>query len=122
MQKLKLSLNDLAVESFETQPAEAGRGTVHGHETQAYDHTCDFNKCAGPGTSSDTVTQPFWTFCVDTCDGYGTCYPNDTCGGGCGENLAPLGVVAVVFCEQTAGDVADAGGDVMANMEMYDVN
>ena len=90
MRKLKLSLNELAVESFNTESVSTSqRGTVRGHETQAYDYTCDFNQCAGPGTSSDTVTQPYWTFCVNTCNGLNTCYPNDTCGG-CNSDFSVL--------------------------------
>ncbi|HEX2203079.1 MAG TPA: hypothetical protein VHG91_07265 [Longimicrobium sp.] len=41
MQKIKLELETLAVQSFATSPAEASRGTVVGHEpTNGHNQQC----------------------------------------------------------------------------------
>jgi hypothetical protein len=60
MNKLKLQIEDLAIESFETARAAGDEGTVVGHATQGNKYTCD------PA--------------VGTCFGY-TCY--ETCAGTC---------------------------------------
>jgi len=60
MKKIRLDLEKLGVESFETSPAEADRGTVHGHWSQL--GTCDA--------------------VVATCQQNGTCAL--TCGSRCG--------------------------------------
>jgi len=63
MRKLKLSLDDLELEAFDPDTKAADqRGTVHGHVTQAYEFTCN---------------------------GYDTCYPNDTCDG-CNSDFSVL--------------------------------
>lgn len=59
MNKLRLQLDDLRIDSFETTPAEKPRGTVVGEQCTCYTH------CTCPGGP--------------TCDG--TCY--DSCGGTC---------------------------------------
>lgn len=79
MNKVKLAVEALRVESFETAAAPGGAGTVRGHEdtleracqTQQYDctvqggYTCDYGSCVG--------TCP-WN--CDTVDDY-TCYRAD---------------------------------------------
>jgi hypothetical protein len=56
MNKIRLDLDRLSVESFETSEGEAERGTVHGHWSQ-----------------------------VGTCDARAaTCQYGGTCGNGCG--------------------------------------
>jgi len=68
MRKLKLELDELSVESFETAEQTEERGTVHGHYitqfcSRADGYTC-FESCGGT--------------CVETCDA--SC---DTCDSGC---------------------------------------
>ncbi|HEU0301916.1 MAG TPA: hypothetical protein VFR37_20845 [Longimicrobium sp.] len=46
MKKLKLSLDELAVDSFAAVPAEGERGTVRGAEFVTLEATC-FNSCGG---------------------------------------------------------------------------
>ncbi len=60
--KLKLNLDELAIDSFDTTKSEARNGTVFGEQCTCY------------------------TQC--TCPGCPTCYAscNGTCGGTCGEN------------------------------------
>jgi hypothetical protein len=56
MRKIRMELEQLHVDTFETSPVEAGRGTVRGHWSQ-----------------------------VGTCDGrVATCQYGGTCGPGCG--------------------------------------
>ena len=64
--KLSLDVDALQVESFEAQPAAAGKGTVHGHSYP--------NQCDPPSDSLDP-----W---LDTCQ-YATC-AGDTCWQSCG--------------------------------------
>lgn len=45
MKKLKLNLDDLKVQSFETAPQEAAAGTVQGHEMT--EHTRCWGLCGG---------------------------------------------------------------------------
>jgi hypothetical protein len=54
MNKIKLDLERLSVDSFETSEAEAERGTVHGHWSQvgtcdARAATCQYGGTCGPG-------------------------------------------------------------------------
>jgi hypothetical protein len=68
MQKRKLDIDHLTVESFETEESAEVRGTVRAHET------------------GDTDCHPVWT-CWDTCD------INATCGLSCNPTcLATQGV------------------------------
>ena len=92
MKKLKLDLEDLAVESFATTP-EAGRdgGTVFGQQCTCYTQcTCPgCPTCAGYGTCdascNGTCAASCNGTCGATCDGscYGTCdyacQTGDTC-------------------------------------------
>ena len=102
MKKLRLSLEELAVESFATQPTAARRGTVAGAETtgnqiicdcptNGYENTCMgcSNSCGGtcdgscdgtcqgcPGPSADGTCDTCagqWT-CGGTCEGYSCQY------------------------------------------------
>lgn len=65
MKKIRLDLNALGVESFDTVPAADSRGTLLGHEIQ----NSQINACLPPSGSMD----PF----LDTCQ-YATC-AGDTC-------------------------------------------
>lgn len=64
MRKLRLDIDDLAVESFETREGAEERGTVHGHWPTQY---CVSNRCSG----ADPITCPesLDTLCYDTCGG-----------------------------------------------------
>lgn len=71
--KLKLEIENVQVESFDTVPAEAGRGTVRGQITAAEscevvtDCTCrTYCQCTGQWTCPDNP--------LGTCDGGSTCY------------------------------------------------
>ena len=72
MKKLKLDVDALAVESFDTRAAESGAGTVHGHISypngchtppDSYPETCDYATCAG---------NTCWQSCNGTCNCGGT--------------------------------------------------
>jgi hypothetical protein len=101
MRKLRLELEELTVETFETVPARAGRrGTVQGAAYRIIDtDVCD----TAAGCANTTPNCPDTDACPDTgiqqC-GYsygGTCgaSPPDTyyagCFGGAELNVAPLG-------------------------------
>ena len=74
MTKLKLQLDDLSVESFETHFAEA-QGTVLGNDSDYTEGTCPgFATCDASCDASCNGT------CFQTCAG-GTC--NGTCGFSC---------------------------------------
>lgn len=72
MRKLKLSLDDLQVDSFHATSGSSTRGTVPGHSwTQYADESC-FQSCNGS--------------CNQTCPAscYGGCGSGATCGASCG--------------------------------------
>ncbi|HEX6911890.1 MAG TPA: hypothetical protein VF142_15915 [Longimicrobium sp.] len=52
MKKLKLEMEDLAVESFTTSPVGGPRGTVEAHGTWI-DHTCGAENTCGPQTCGE---------------------------------------------------------------------
>ncbi len=101
MSKLKLELDALRVESFETAPAGRGAGTVHGNqlETEISDIVivgtdirvdCGswIDRCpSGTGTCEDTCNESCWGTCGSTCDEYAcqTVYPNCPSGPVCAE-------------------------------------
>ena len=67
MNKLKLSLDDLHVDTFQTAPAEGGKGTVFGEQCTCYTNctcpgaaTCDASCDATCGFTCDLS-------CGDTC-------------------------------------------------------
>jgi hypothetical protein len=87
MKKLRLTVDDLAVESFQTASVEALRGTVRGHDDSTdcsygspmytgCDLSCEF-ACDGSGDCTPT--------CPRTSGGGGggthdvTCYPDSGC-------------------------------------------
>lgn len=74
MKKLKLGLEELAVESFDTTPAHRERGTVVGEQC-----TCP-TACTCPGCPTCDNTCPYT--CDDqTCPACPTCA--ESCGGTC---------------------------------------
>ncbi|HEU0012332.1 MAG TPA: hypothetical protein VFQ45_01540 [Longimicrobium sp.] len=95
--KLRLDLDQLHVESFDTHPGEAQRrGTVHGHQQYCY-YCCCYPCCCGGGTAHTACGQyTCAASCNGTCDAScngtcdascnGTCVAscNGTCNGSCG--------------------------------------
>ena len=71
MKKLRLQLEDLRIDSFQTTPVQRVKGTVRGEEDPC---TCP-TRCA-------TCTCPDCNTCWESCNG--SCYEscNGTCGGG----------------------------------------
>lgn len=85
MKKLRLSVDDLEVVSFEATPAGSEGGTVRGHDSIQYCPTglsyCGENQCnTETGACSPSVCQHTCDAAVNTC-GY-TC--PQSCGGSCG--------------------------------------
>lgn len=69
MPKLRLSLEQLTVDSFDTSATAAARGTVRGEEC-----TCQTDcTCPGCPTCDNTCHES----CYESC--YGTCPPNWSC-------------------------------------------
>ncbi|HEV7590353.1 MAG TPA: hypothetical protein VGO40_19740 [Longimicrobium sp.] len=91
MNKLRLSMEDLTVESFATG-ADAGRwGTVHGNGVT---HTCNTDEtCEGPTCGG--VAQNTCVLSCDTCDAY-RCGTLDDCTNivGCATDDAMCGPTA----------------------------
>jgi hypothetical protein len=85
MNKIKLHLEGLAVESFDTTAAARADGTVYGEQCTCY------TACTCPGCPTCDATCPYscddWscggeaTCAGHTCDG--TCHGDDTCGFSC---------------------------------------
>jgi hypothetical protein len=67
MKKLKLQLEDLQIDSFQTTPAEKPKGTVFGEQCTCY------TNCTCPGCPA------CYASCNGTCDA--SC--NGTCGASC---------------------------------------
>ena len=49
MQKIRLALEKLTVESFSTDPLSAEKGTVRAHSSDGYMGLCTGTDSAGPG-------------------------------------------------------------------------
>ncbi|HEY0016230.1 MAG TPA: hypothetical protein VGC13_07920 [Longimicrobium sp.] len=95
MKKLKLQLDDLGVESFDTTCTVREKGTVVGEQG-----TCTCNtQCTCPGCPTcyntcaytcDDATCPACPTCAASCNGTcvgATCY--DTCGASCYDSCRP---------------------------------
>jgi hypothetical protein len=87
MKKLKLDLNELAVETFATDHGGRERGTVAGHAT----NTCITARCDGTRLCTGGPS----------CDG--TCYAT------CGDE--PCNSQGLEYCGGTAYENSCAGGD-----------
>lgn len=74
MSKLKLQLDDLAVESFDTSAARSEKGTVFGEEC-----TCPTN-CTCPGCPTCANYATCDATCPETCDDLSCA---NSCGGTC---------------------------------------
>lgn len=88
MKKLKLSLENLAVESFTTAASPAPRGTVRAHATEL-GQTCDPAPSCGPETCGGA-------FCIRHTDNPNICGIGSAgCSVGC---TPPTGVLSCVGC------------------------
>lgn len=88
MKKLRLAIEDLAVESFTTSGRTEARGTVRAHATE-FGASCDLAPSCGPETCGNA-------FCIRHTDNV------DVCGGGtggCSVNCtAPSGQLSCAGC------------------------
>ena len=87
MRKLKLSLEELTIESFATGEEMKGAGTVKGQ--MLFTRRCD--------TADDTCFAAYTCYEYDTCGGYNTC-DFESCGE-CGSYKCATGV-------ESCGDVS----------------
>ena len=78
MQKLRLDLDELTVESFDTARTEGEKGTVHAAENVYCCYCCCCPCCC---TCAATCPNTCAYSCYGTCYGY-TC-EYDSCGGSC---------------------------------------
>jgi hypothetical protein len=91
--KLKLHLDELAVESFDTSGVDKEEGTVMAEQCSC-NGTCPVTACATcPNTCAytcDDATCPACPTCAASCNGTcagATCY--DTCGASCWDTCRP---------------------------------
>lgn len=102
--KLRMSLDDLRVETFHTLPeTRAEAGTVQAHASGFDGDTCFGPSCRNcPGTGGvsgvPTCAATCPQTCVNTCDDATCAYTCDDpscgvsyCGGGCGTTVEPSG-------------------------------
>lgn len=87
MNKLKLQLDELRVDSFDTTPVQKQKGTVYGEQCTCYTictcpgcPTCD---ASCNGTCDDANT------CGNTCNGEWTCQQVTECGASGSPNECP---------------------------------
>ncbi|HYR09771.1 MAG TPA: hypothetical protein VEQ60_18490 [Longimicrobium sp.] len=84
MKKMKLELEQLAVDSFDTSAAPERRGTVYGRQVTDFTHcTCPGHpSCDGYDTCQGPTCDAFCTYtqgdpsCDITCHGRFTCEPS----------------------------------------------
>jgi hypothetical protein len=88
MNKLRLHLEDISVESFSTLPASVRLGTVDGHQmsqTTCQQIICDCtdptNNATCPGTCANSCNGTCDASCNGTCNG---CPSGSTCDASCG--------------------------------------
>jgi hypothetical protein len=93
MNKLRLHLDELAVESFDTTAANREKGTVFGEQCTCY------TNCTCPGCPTCDATCPYT--CDDfSCAGENTCYGH-TCEGTC--RIDGCGFSDYDTCPRTCG-------------------
>lgn len=99
MKKLKLVVEQLAVESFATAASGVAAGTVHGYGTQVGD-TCQAVNSCGP----QTCGQAYCVIDTDGCGGTGT--------GGTGGSVGCPTIAPAFTCDGcTSYDYTNRGGD-----------
>jgi len=96
MRKLKLQLDDLRIDSFDTTPAQQAKGTVFGEQCTCYTQctcpgcpTCD---ASCNGTCAASCNGTCGASCAGTCD--------LSCDGGCGTWDPSCGGMS---CDPTCG-------------------
>ena len=89
--KLKLHLDDLRIDSFDTTAPQKATGTVFGEQCTCY------TQCTCPGCPT------CYASCNGTCDA--SC--NGTCGASCN---GTCGVTCDVSCNGTCDDTCNCGG------------
>jgi hypothetical protein len=92
MAKLKLQLEDLTIDSFDTSPAKKEKGTVFGEQCTCWTY-CGQNTCPGCPTCGNT--------CNGTCDA-SAC--NGTCDASCNGTCYSCNWTCEWTCEYTCGD------------------
>jgi hypothetical protein len=109
MKKLKLDLDQLHVESFDTRAQERTRGTVAGHVPLSYDtncyncdpsldYTCDSCDVSCAGSCVDTCADT----CANTCPATCQYSCNGTCAS-CVDTCAYTCDTCAVSCNDTCG-------------------
>jgi hypothetical protein len=91
MNKLKLSMEDLSVESFDTTSSTREKGTVFGEQCTCY------TQCTCPGCPTCAGTCPADPSCADTC--WDTC-DNFTCLETCGFSNCETRCGTTCRCQQ----------------------
>jgi hypothetical protein len=85
MSKLRLQLEDLMIDSFDTTPVQKGKGTVFGEQCTCY------TQCTCPGcptcdaSCNGTCAASCYGSCAATCDASCEDTCNYSCAGTCGE-------------------------------------
>jgi hypothetical protein len=98
MKKLRLQLDDLRIDSFETTAAEKPRGTVFGEQCTCWTQ-CGQNTCPGCPTCDASCNGTCAASCANTC-AY-TC-DDASCAGTCGETCDySCGDTCFVSCRMT---------------------
>lgn len=101
MNKLKLQLDQLTVESFATSLQSGPRGTVQAHGTEA-GNTCEGARTCGPYTCGDL-------YCVPETDNANLCGGSGGCSVGCPSAGCGSGQLSCVGC--TTYDYTVNGAD-----------
>lgn len=78
MNKLKLKLDELAVDTFDTTPVEKQNGTVYGEQCTCYT-VCTCPGCPTCDVSCNGTCDDAYT-CASTCNGEWTCQQVTECG------------------------------------------
>jgi hypothetical protein len=81
--KLKLKIEDLAVDSFATMTGEKAKGTVFGEQCTCWT-ACGQNTCPGCPTCDVSCNGT----CVASCNGTCNCPTENTCGYSCDYSCA----------------------------------
>ncbi len=93
MRKLRLQLDDLRIDSFDTTPVEKAKGTVFGEQCTCY------TQCTCPGCPTCDGT------CPNTCDDascVATCHAS--CNGTCDASCWPTCMTCFGSCREYRGE------------------
>jgi hypothetical protein len=100
MRKMRLQVDALRVESFDTAAASPERGTVHGHASLYWEDCYESETCPGAGWPCDPTDQS----CGGTCYEF-TCHPGcgGTAGGSGGSHGGPDSPCSSTCNDQSGG-------------------